>query len=148
MFQQPVCILTSHLFAERSKKFDVEELIRDVPSLKEIQNAYHDADLVMPTKKNRHAALTNRSSIQHEAIMSLIPNKGATRNSTIDASRRAQSNPRGKLKSLIDRKNTTTDGPTLSLQKLQTTHGSRDTTNTNSAFHTLNASTPAPGRPM
>lgn len=85
-----LCILTSHLFAERQKKFDVEELIHDVPSLKEISNAYQDADMVMPTKKNRHAALTNRNSIQHDTIMSLIPNKmGVTRNSTIDATRRA-----------------------------------------------------------
>lgn len=49
---------------ERKQRLDVDELVRDVPSLREYTEAYKDSVDVLPAKRNRHVAFSYRGSMQ------------------------------------------------------------------------------------
>ena len=48
---------------ERKQRLDVDDLVKDVPGLREYTDAYKDSDEVLPAKRNRHVAFSYRGSM-------------------------------------------------------------------------------------
>lgn len=48
---------------ERAKRFDVEDLIEEIPSLSTIVDKYESVKMSLPTKKNRHVSLSNKLAV-------------------------------------------------------------------------------------
>ena len=107
-----IVILNKSIFGcllERKKRFEVDELISDIPELSKISDYYTDLSLPVPTKENRHAALSQRLNAKRSvgnAIASSV-NNNPYKNAILESARtkaniRAQSNPRGHHRSLFD----------------------------------------------
>lgn len=55
--------MTYPVFIERSKRFDVEELIGKIPSLKKLADDYDEVSETLPVKRNRHMPMARKLSL-------------------------------------------------------------------------------------
>lgn len=83
---------------------DVDELVRDVPSLREYTEAYKDAHEQLPAKRNRHVSFSYRGSMHvnsnNGGTIDLLKSSQADLSKT--TSRRALSNPKMRMKAPFD----------------------------------------------
>lgn len=49
--------------SERAKRFVMEDLIEEIPSLTSIAKKYESVDMSLPTKHNRHVSLSNKLTV-------------------------------------------------------------------------------------
>jgi len=100
---------------ERSKRFDLDTLIQNVPSLRQVAEAYHGNDTsgdALTTKRNRHISITARKSSVRQEGSSVHSEPIAGQLGSV--SNRAQSIPKGRLQSLVvDRSSPSNLPPTL-----------------------------------